>query len=357
MAVEERFFLEDGSDQEFDYYRRPGIVKGPSGVLVVYYEGQCFRYPCYQKLFCRVSRNDGRTWSDRIELANGGQTGMLHNIMMVMGKEKLHCLWNVQYRQLWHCTSADGISWSQPEDLTRAIWRADTEYPWNAFGIGSGHGITLRSGRILLPTWFTTGGDSHKPSAFANLYTDDEFQTIQIGKVLKEDAAHSTIINPNEGAVVELMDGRVMATVRHDCNKRQRAVSYSFGGTEEWSLPQFRPDLPDPICHASLERAEGEIFFCNCANADEGVEEKIKNGQCKYNWSNDARKNLMLRVSRDEGEHFSKGILLEEKGGYSDLAVLENEIICVYETGWREEPETCIFPRQIGVSIVGRDRL
>ena len=177
----------------------------------------------------------------------------------------------------------------------------------------------LKSGRILIPTWFTTGGDGHKPSGFGNIYSDDGFRSVRIGAILQQDAEHSTIVNPNEGAIVELADGQVLATVRHDCEQRMRAVSYSSGGTGPWSCPEYRPDLPDPICHASLQRlgpAEelgfDGILFSNCANADEGIAEKKARGLCKYNWSDDARKNLTVRFSRDGGRHFSAGILIDE---------------------------------------------
>lgn len=359
MKLRNSCLMEDGTDRKFDYYRRPGIVRGPNGILVAYYEGQCFRFPRYQKLFCRVSRDAGETWGERILLAEGGQTGMLHNIMMVGIEDRLHCFWNVQYRQLWHCTSEDGETWSRPEDLTRQLWRADTDYPWNAFGIGSGHGIVLRDGKALLPTWFTTGGDSHKPSAFANIYSEDGFRTVKIGSMLKQDDGHDNIVNPNEGTAVELSDGTVMASVRHDCSQRRRAVAFSEGGTGIWSRPEYREDLPDPVCHAALERLGFEdtigfdgILFCNCDNGDEGIEEKVKHGLCRYNWSDDARKNLTLRLSRDGGKTFSEKVLVAEKGGYNDLAVIGNRILCIYETGWDEKTETCIFPRQIGVSLV-----
>lgn len=359
MLLEKNYLLEDGTDQELNYYRRPGIVKGPENTLVVYYEGQCFRNSGYQKLFCRVSRDLGQTWGERILLAEGGRTGMLHNLMMVLIGGRLHCFWNVQYRQLWHCISTDGEHWSQPEDLTRAVWRANTDYPWNAFGIGSGHGIVLKSGKALLPTWFTTGGDGHKPSAFANIYSEDEFRTVRIGAMLKQDGDHDNIINPNEGTVVELKDKRVMATVRHDGQKRCRAISFSEEGIGEWSRPVYRTDLPDPVCHASFERLGWEetvgfdgILFCNCANGDEGVEEKIRKGLCRYNWSDDARKDLTLKLSRDGGATYTEQVYLANKGGYSDLAAMEKQVVCVYETGWDEKTESCIFPRQIGIALV-----
>ena len=202
----ERYLLENGADSAFDYYRRPGIITGPGGSLIAYYEGQCFHPVKHQSLFCCVSCDGGKSWSERITLASGGETGMLHNVMMVSDGSVIHCLWNVQYRQLWHTQSTDGVHWQAPTDLTRALWRADCEYPWNAFGIGSGHGIVLKSGRILIPTWFTTGGDGHKPSGFGNIYSDDGFRSVRIGAILQQDAEHSTIVNPNEGAIVELAD-------------------------------------------------------------------------------------------------------------------------------------------------------
>ena len=179
----ERYLLENGADSAFDYYRRPGIITGPGGSLIAYYEGQCFHPVKHQSLFCCVSCDGGKSWSERITLASGGETGMLHNVMMVSDGSVIHCLWNVQYRQLWHTQSTDGVHWQAPTDLTRALWRADCEYPWNAFGIGSGHGIVLKSGRILIPTWFTTGGDGHKPSGFGNIYSDDGFRSVRIGAI------------------------------------------------------------------------------------------------------------------------------------------------------------------------------
>ena len=45
-------------------------------------------------------------------------------------------------------------------------------------------------------------------------------------------------------------------------------------------------------------------------------------------------------------------LLIDEKGGYSDLAVTQNDVVCIYETGWQAELETCIFPRQLAVARI-----
>ena len=350
--IVETRLMEVGKDEGFDSYRRPGIICGADKRLVCYYEAQHFAPEKRQSLFCRVSDDAGETWSERILLAEGGATGMLHNMMMAYSKGRYYCLWNVQYRQLWLRESTDGIHWSKPRDLTRDLWRADSDYAWNAFGVGSGHCIVLKSGRILIPTWFTTGGDTHKPSAFANIYTDDGFASLHIGRSFMNS---KEIANPNEGAIVELNNGDVLATVRHDNEQRARLFVRSRGGVENWNDACFRCDLPDPICHASMLGVEdGDvryILFCNCANPDQDWERKHEAGLSRYLWSDDARKLLTLRFSTDEGGHFSGGVQLAEKGGYSDLAYVDGTVVCIYETGW-DLKNSCVVPHDLGIARI-----
>ena len=59
-----------------------------------------------------------------------------------------------------------------------------------------------------------------------------------------------------------------------------------------------------------------------------------------------------MPVSHDGGKHFSNGICLTYKGGYSDIVAGEGRIVCIYETGWDEKTDTCIFPRQLGITLV-----
>lgn len=346
--AEIRTLMIEKSDVHYDYYRRPGIIVGKDGCLCIYYEGQRVYGGRRQALLARFSEDGGATWSERRLIVEGGETGMLHNLMMVYAGGKYHCLWNVQYRQLWYRSSEDGIHWDQPRDLTRKLWRAECDYEWNAFGIGSGHCTQLKNGRILIPTWFTTGGDGHKPSAFGCIYTDDLFENIHIGATLP---SSNIIKNPNEGALAELDNGDVLATIRHDNEIRARAFAVSAGGIATWRDVNFREDLPDPICHAAMLRCNDKLYFANCANADPEWKQKYEAGEIRYMWSNDARKNLTLRVSNDNGAHFSDGVCFAEKGGYCDIAVTDDAVVCFYETGWNEQ-ETCIFPHELHVAIV-----
>jgi sialidase-1 len=350
--------LESGEDGEFDVFRRPGVIRGPGDVLIAYYEGQILGKEARQTLFYRISRDNGKNWSGRAELASGGGGELfLHNIMMVPDQNVIHCFWNANYRRLFHCVSKDGTNWSKPEEITRLLLEAKTRYRWNAFGIGSGHGVAHSGGIALLPTWFTTGGDSHKPSAFANIYSDDGFRTLMIGSMLE---SSDQLPNPNEGAVAELSGGEVLATVRHD-GARRRAFARSAFGVEPWQDVVLREDLPDPICHASLLRLGGELgsermLLCNCANPDEGAAERKASGLARYAWSDDARKRLTVRLSQDGGRSFREQAVIADKGGYSDMAVCGDgrSIVCVYETGWQD---SCIFPKQLGVALVDTHRL
>ena len=347
-----QWMLESGEDPVFGSFRRPGILSGPNGRIIACYEGHR-RDPQKQHLISRISDDAGEHWSDRIVLAEGGATGMLHNVMLAWAEGWYYCLWNVQYRQLWVRRSRDGVHWESPRDLTRSIWRADCDYPWNAFGIGSGHCTTLENGRILIPTWFTTGGDSHKPSAFGCIYTDDLFETIRIGRTLADGAR---LRNPNEGAIARLGDGKILATVRHDNDQRLRALTASRDGVDAWQTPWFCEQLPDPICHAAMlglnpdkDGVEG-LLFSNCAYADPDWRVKYEAGLSRYLWSDDARKNLVVRFSRD-GVNFSQGIRLADKAGYSDLACAADTVVCIYETAWNLE-ETCVAPHALGVARV-----
>lgn len=335
--------IETSGDTRYNSFRRPGIITGKNGRLILYYEAHGVDPEKHQTLFCRYSDDEGSTWSERIELAAGGSTGMLHNIMMVYMNNRYYCLWNVQYRQLWLRESGDGVHWDAPRDLTRMLWRADCSYPWNAFGIGSGHCTLLKSGRVLIPTWFTVGGDSHKPSGFANIYTDDGFQTIHIGEVIE---SGEDIKNPNEAAIAEIENGHVLATIRHDNEVRARAFTECENGTGKWSPVTYRYDLPDPICHASLLGTDHGLLFCNCANADPEWKANHEAGKSRYIWSNDARKDLTIRISKDSGTVFSNGILIDAKGGYNDLAYTNGTVVCIYETDWNIE-ESCVFPHAL----------
>jgi hypothetical protein len=92
------------------------------------------------------------------------------------------------------------------------------------------------------------------------------------------------------------------------------------------------------------------VLLSNCAWEDaEGVIKK-QQGLLKYNWSDDARRNLTVRLSVDGGYNWKYSGLIEEKAGYSDIAVSRDRktLLCLYEKDWINN--NCIFPQKIGLA-------
>lgn len=57
----------------------------------------------------------------------------------------------------------------------------------------------------------------------------------------------------------------------------------------------------------------------NCACGDEEALERQRRGEA-VRWSLNARRDLTLRVSGDDGKTWSAGVLLEKEAGAADLA-------------------------------------
>jgi sialidase-1 len=137
-------------------------------------------------------------------------------------------------------------------------------------------------------------------------------------------------VSPNETVAVQLADGRVMLNVRSPSKEAHRIVVYSRDGATRWSAPVFDPQLPDPVCFASMVRAGRTRLLFVSPNA--GSRE---------------RKNLTVRLSDDEGKNWKVRRTLEEgPSAYSDLAVLpDGTILCFYEAGAKTPYDTLTIAR------------
>ena len=277
--------LEQAGQNGYDSYRVPGVVVTQNGTAIAYYDARRGDgEDATQSLFYRRSEDLGKTWSERITLVEGKQGERVHNIvMLVAGKETVHAFWNKSYTRCYHKVSMDGgRTWGAQVDITEAFEAFKPVYPWNVYSIGPGHGIKMKSGRMVVPAWLSCGGDTHQPSVFACIYSDDNGGTWSPGGILHHG---EDIKNPNEGAIVELKDGSLLATVRHDTLEyRCRAFIRSSDCRKGWGSPFFEKQLPDPICHASLASAgEAGIIFSNCAWGDEKGVSAIREGK-KIKW-------------------------------------------------------------------------
>jgi sialidase-1 len=248
----------------------------------------------------------------------------------------VHFLFCLEYMRCFYCRSDDdGLTWSTPVEITAAFGAFKPAYPWTVFATGPNHGLQLRTGRLVVPVWLSTGtgGNAHRPSVTATIYSDDRGKTWKAGDVAV--AGTDEVINPNETVAVELADGRVMLNVRNESKAHRRIVVVGPDGATGWGKPAFDPALKEPICMGSTARLtttdRTRLLFCNpdnLARAD-GKEEAGKNRD---------RKNLSVKLSYDEGRTWGVNRTVEAGwSAYSDLAVTKaGTVLCFY--GRAEKP-------------------
>jgi sialidase-1 len=208
----------------------------------------------------------------------------------------------------------DGLTWSQPENLTRQL----KDPKWYLFAPAPGNGITLSDGTLVMPT---QGRDEHG-KAFSNIiWSGNRGKTWTVSAPARSDTT--------ECAVVELSDGSLMLNMRDNRNRTDtsetngRAVSVTHDRGRTWVRhPTDRGALPEPVCMASLishARADGRhvLFFSN------------PNSRTR-------RENMTVRVSLDDGMTWpaDRQIVLDKEGGaYSSLVMIDDQTLGIlYES-------------------------
>jgi len=326
----------------YDMYRVPGLIITESGVLLLYCDGRrkVLDQPVQSLLMFR-SEDNGRCFSETRTMVEGQINEQVHNPMMIAGHDaEVHFFWNISYSRFFYRRSIDaGLTWGETVELTDILAGFRPEYPWNSGAYASGHGIMMRNGRLVAPIWLSTGGSAHRPAHFGCLFSNDNGCSWQRGELLQDNET-AGVCNLTEGSIAELDNNQIIATLRHgEYRIRKRAFVLGAGGMT-WGQPFFNKNLADPICAGSLcrfDNADPILIFSNCAWEDPAGLEAMKQDK-SIRWSKEARQNITIRVSRDEGLTWSDGALLEKYGGYSDLAVSHDKrmIFCFYESGWMD---------------------
>jgi len=351
--------LFEGNTGGYVLYRIPGIIVTQRGTILAYTEARRTGSGDWDSIdiLMRRSTDGGATFSAQRVIAhapgkierstvalerNQGKPGDItyNNPVAIADREgSVHFLFCVEYMRAFYMKSDDdGQTFSKPVEITSAFDAFRPEYAWRVLATGPGHGIQLRDGRLLIPVWLAlgTGGNGHHPSVNSTIYSDDHGSTWRRGEIAIENTA--AFPDPNETSAVQLADGSVMLNVRTEAPANRRTVVTSQDGATHWSQPHLQEDLPDPICFASILRfstkdgqlstrdgtGRNRILFVNPDN--------LARADGKDSRSKD-RVNLTVRLSYDEGEHWTVKKTLEPGAtGYADLAVMpDGTILCLYE--------------------------
>jgi sialidase-1 len=359
MAAEpllEKSDLFQGGEEGYALYRIPGLVVTAKGTVLAYCEARRTGKTDWDtiEILLRRSSDGGKTWSPpqkmadvpgpktknpvalAQKLANPDDVTYNNPVAFADRSGAVHFLFCLEYARCFYLRSDDeGATWTRPVEITAAFEKFRPEYDWKVLATGPAHGIQLRTGRLVVPVWLSTGtgGHAQRPSVTATIYSDDHGATWQRGEIAVPNT--ETWIFPNETVIAELADGDVMLNVRSEAKQHRRLVTTSKDGATGWTTPRFDEALLEPICMASMVRFSQQpqadrnrLLFCNPHNLDR-LDGKEAEGKSRD------RRNLSIKLSYDEGQTWPVNKTLEAGyGAYSDLAVLsDGTILCLYERG------------------------
>jgi sialidase-1 len=329
-------------------YRIPGLVVTPKGTVLAYCEARRNTGADWGEIevHLRRSTDGGKTWAPPQNIAHRGprlegnphkKTGGEHeqtvnNPVAIVDRttgaiEFLYC---INYARCFSMRSTDdGLTWSQPTDITATFEPFRRHYDWKVIATGPGHGVQLKSGRLVVPVWIAFGKEGdHGPSASATIYSDDHGQSWHAGEItVPREGEYG---NPNETMITTLSDERVLLVNRNVSKPNRKLLTTSADGATGWTKPIFHPQLWEPICMASIvaHPAQPGLLLYSAPHTlgrdDAGQEIPAKRG---------LRENLTIQLSRDDGQTWPISRTLDlGKSAYSDLAVLpDGTVLCLYE--------------------------
>ena len=188
-------------------------------------------------------------------------------------------------------------TWSAPTDIT-PVCRDLASPTWRCTVVGPGGGIQDRHGRLVFACW----KQDESRGVFA-IFSEDHGRTWQRGACVPDADRRA-----NEDQVVELADGRLLLDFRQGSGPH-RWLAISGDGGRAWSRPS--PGLSVTAVCCAIER-----FTLKAAG--DAADRLVWTGP-----RGPDRKDLVLRVSTDEGRTFPhERLVAAGPAAYSDLEQL-----------------------------------
>ncbi|MDV9174539.1 sialidase family protein [Streptomyces sp. W16] len=330
-------------DPGYACFRIPAVVRTNDGTLLAFAEGRVLNCGDAADIDIVVKRStdDGATWSPLRVVNHGG--GDTHGnpapvVDRATGRVLLAETYNTGRTDSASCSvpcdrtphlqysDDDGLSWSQPRDLSDEILPPN----WNSwYATGPVHGIQLTRGKhkgrlvfgVNTETW---DGSRVTANNAALIVSDDGGDHWRIGATDSYPiAADGTWRQkPSEVTLTERTDGSILVSGREqdgtDLGHRTQAVSRDGG--DSFTAP-FRdlPDLYAPQVQCSTLGVGSRILLACDADPDR-------------------RRTMMIRSSYDGGrtwDSVDRGtVVTKDWSGYSDMARISGDTVgLVYEGG------------------------
>jgi sialidase-1 len=298
------------SDPSYNNFRIPSMIVTQNKTVLIFCEGRSGGDASDIDLLVRRSMDNGQTWSEQSVVWEDGPNTCGNPCPVIdqtTGRIILLMTWNLRdeggevvvtkkgkdTRRPYMCYSDDdGLTWSQPVDLTATCKNPD----WGWYATGPGVAIQLKSerykNRLVIPANHSYSTTDQEDIVIVERYGYGSH--VLLSDDGGENWRMSTAITPgcNESQVVELSDGRLMMNMRSYNRMNCRAVSYSEDGGETWSDIDHALQLAEPVCQASvLEygqfKSKRMFLFSNPAALDERTALTVKTSfdDCKT-WSN-----------------------------------------------------------------------
>jgi sialidase-1 len=326
-------------DNSSKYYRIPAIATNKDGYLVAICDkrGSSSSDLGDNKnitLVAKVSKDNGLTWSDAVEIAPNltggyGDAAVVYDpyiskIVCVFAAEKgFNNSTTSSYGKIYMTQSEDGVDWDTPIDITSQI----------AGKVSGWSGGFIASGRML----YVTGEEGTGGSIYAVADVNVNGATKSSGgkaeyEIVFRSGDHGTtwdVVNEgyltspvagdgNESKLAQLEEGtgKFIMSIRSS-GARRFSYSEDYGAT--WGTP-VTSTIVEPSCN-------GDILNVSY-NAKNYLLQSVANDAS-------SRKNVTIYYSGDEGSTWHKGrTLCEDNAAYSALVQLSNgNIGCYVEVG------------------------
>lgn len=304
-------------------YRIPGILPAEDGILLAF-ESRKSDLGDWGDIDVTVMRleKDG-TLQETLRIGESHLSAdramrTYSNPVLIQDGKRVHLIYHRNYEQAFVIHSEDGgRTWTDAKEITETYRRFP--YEWNVCATGPGHGILLKSGRLIAPVWLAAGElyedgmrRRHWPSVAGCVYSDDHGDTWQPGAIA------DFMKDANETCVVELADGRLLFNYRNRNEDKHRVLAISEDGGESLRERWTPGELRDPMCFGGMAVSGTDVLFVNCDSERKRTE-------------------LTVKRSSDYGKTWEKIWNVDPVGGYADIAAVNGEIYVFYERQCNEE--------------------